>query len=115
MTKEQIQNQIDRLRREAETGEQWAEICALEAQMLDTNDCQSECDCGNPSVKYYGPHDPDCHSFRKCDEEVYCDKHFDEASKENAWMLGVPLSAITGVMSDEDKQELRDAGRGHLV
>jgi hypothetical protein len=27
-----IQNQIEKLRRTAETGEQWAEICALEEQ-----------------------------------------------------------------------------------
>lgn len=76
------------------------------------SNCQSECDCGRIDGK---PHDPDCHSYRECDDGVYCDKHFDEASKENAWMLGVPLSAITGVMSEQDEQDLRDAGRGHLV
>jgi hypothetical protein len=76
--------------------------------------CQSECDCGWPGPAY-GPHDPDCNSYRECDEQAYCDKHFDEASRENAWMLGVSLGAITGVMSDEEKQDMRDGGRGHLV
>jgi hypothetical protein len=76
--------------------------------------CHSECDCGWPGPDY-GPHDPDCHSLELCDEERYCDRHFDEATQENAWMLGVPLCALTGVMSEQDKQDLRDAGRGHLV
>jgi hypothetical protein len=77
--------------------------------------CQSECDCGNPSVKYYGPHDPDCHSFWKCGEGQMCDKHTAEAIREHSWMRGNPLSAVTGALSDEDKQDLRDAGRGHLI
>lgn len=77
--------------------------------------CQSQCDCGNPSVKHYGPHDPDCHSFTKCDEHHQCDKHAAAAEAENAWMRNVSISAVTGVMSEEDKQDLRDAGRGHLV
>jgi len=38
-----------------------------------------------------------------------------EAAKEHEWMRGKPLSSITGVLSDEEQQDLRDAGRGHLV
>ena len=30
MSSQQIQNQIDALKRKAETGERWTEICALE-------------------------------------------------------------------------------------
>jgi hypothetical protein len=35
MSKEQIQNLIERLIRTAETGEQWAEICRLEQIMVE--------------------------------------------------------------------------------
>jgi hypothetical protein len=50
-----------------------------------------------------------------CDEGYYCEKHYREAAAEHAWMRGKPLSCVTGVLSDEEVQELRDAGRGHLV
>jgi hypothetical protein len=49
------------------------------------------------------------------DEGRMCDACFAKAMAEHSWMRGKPLSAVTGVMSEEDKQELRDAGRGHLV
>ena len=78
------------------------------------DDCQSECDCGWPGPAY-GPHDPDCHVFWKCDEGQMCDKHTAEAIREHNWMRGKPLSAVTGVMDEADKQDMRDAGRGHLV
>lgn len=44
-----------------------------------------------------------------------CDKHAAEAQAEHAWMRGRSKGACTGVLSDEDKQDIRDAGRGHLV
>jgi hypothetical protein len=34
VTSEQIQNRIDSLRRKAETGADWADICALEDQRV---------------------------------------------------------------------------------
>jgi hypothetical protein len=34
VTSQQIQSQINSLRRRAETGEQWADICALEDQRV---------------------------------------------------------------------------------
>jgi hypothetical protein len=77
---------------------------------IDVSACKSECDCDLTNG-----HAIDCHSRRLCDEGAYCDFHFEEAAAENAWMLGVPLSAITGQMSEADEQDLTDAGRGHLV
>lgn len=51
-----------------------------------------------------------------CDDEGrMCEEHANEAMREHAWMRGRPLSVVTGVLSDEQKQDLRDAGRGHLV
>jgi len=75
--------------------------------------CHGECDCGSP----IGPHDPDCRSLDVCDGErgIWCEKHWQEKLYEYGWMRGKPLSAVTGVMSEEDKQDMRDAGRGHLV
>jgi hypothetical protein len=74
-----------------------------------TSPCYTECDCDAT------PHSPDCSSRVICDEGNWCDRHFAEAMKENEWMRGLPLSAVTGVMSEQDKQDLRDAGRGHLL
>lgn len=51
---------------------------------------------------------PDC-------DEHYCDKHQEEAEAEYRWMRNVSIGAITGVMSSKDEQDMRDAGRGHLV
>ena len=50
-----------------------------------------------------------------CDEGYYCEKHFREAEKEHSWMAHVPFSVVTGVMNEEEEQDLRDAGRGHLL
>lgn len=50
-----------------------------------------------------------------CDEGLYCEKHYQEAAAEHAWMAGRPLSDVTGVLSEEQEQDLRDAGRGHLI
>lgn len=80
--------------------------------------CHSDCDCGNPSVKYYGPHEPDCHSHVECNESGMCDRHEAEAIADiadHAWMRHVSLGAVTGVMSEQDKQDIIDAGRGHLL
>jgi hypothetical protein len=51
----------------------------------------------------------------ECDGERYCDKHLNEQQKLHEWMRGLPKSAITGVLSEEEEQDLRDAGRGHLL
>ena len=74
--------------------------------------CASECDCGAPG---FMPHEPDCHWWDKCDEGRYCDRHFAEAKAEHAWMRGMSKGACTGVLSDQDKQDLRDAGGGNSV
>lgn len=74
--------------------------------------CESECDCHvDPQVG----HQPDCNFYRTCDEDRSCDKHRAEAMAEHAWMRGRSKGACTGVMSEQDKQDMRDAGRGHLV
>jgi hypothetical protein len=49
------------------------------------------------------------------DEGRRCEICEEEAMKEHAWMRGKSQGACTGVLSEEEKQELRDAGRGHLV
>lgn len=75
--------------------------------------CYSECDCDcswNPLS-----HTPDCASHRVCDEGRYCDKHMAEQEAAHAYLRHVPLGAVTGRLSDQDKQDLRDAGRGHLI
>ena len=74
--------------------------------------CRSECDCDHAeSIS----HDPNCNSRTVCDEGRYCDRHFAEAELENRWMLRSSFGAVTGRMSEQDKQDMRDAGRGHLV
>jgi hypothetical protein len=76
--------------------------------------CSSECDCGAPGGY---PHDPDCHSYRKCEDGGYCDKHYAEAEAEFAYLRNVPRHQVYDDQQakDERNQELRDAGRGHLV
>lgn len=49
------------------------------------------------------------------DEGRLCDKCFAEAVAEHSWMRNVSRGAATGVMSEQDKQDLRDAGKGHKV
>lgn len=51
----------------------------------------------------------------KCDEGLYCERHYREAAAEHAWMAGQPKSVVTGELDEEQKQDLRDAGRGHLL
>jgi hypothetical protein len=46
---------------------------------------------------------------------VYCDPCFQREIQEHLWMRGVSLGAVTGKQSEQDKIDLRDAGRGHLV
>lgn len=72
------------------------------------SDCESKCDCGNPSVAYYGPHDPDCHSLDLCDEGRYCDKNRAEAEADHAYLKGTPSP-------EQYRQDMIDAGRGHLL
>jgi len=49
------------------------------------------------------------------DEGRMCEECLDAGMREHAWMRGLSQGACTGVMSEKEKQELRDAGRGHLV
>lgn len=79
--------------------------------------CESECDCGNPSVKYHGPHDPDCHWWDKCGEDRMCDKHAAEAQADHEYLRGTPRHTVFNDAEavEERNQELRDAGRGHLA
>lgn len=77
--------------------------------------CESKCDCGAPGGY---AHDPDCHSWVKCSDDAEggaCDKHWEEALKDYAYLARVPRSAVYGEMTESEKQDLRDAGRGHLV
>jgi hypothetical protein len=76
--------------------------------------CNSECDCGAPGGY---PHEPDCHSYQECDEGRYCDKHLAEAEAEHAYLRHVPRHMVINdeQSREEYAQELRDAGRGHLV
>jgi hypothetical protein len=50
-----------------------------------------------------------------CDDGRMCDSHEAQALREHAWMRGQSKGACTGVMSEQDEQDMRDAGRGHLV
>lgn len=50
-----------------------------------------------------------------CDEGYYCERHFREAEADHAYLRGQPSSVITGELTEEQVQDLRDAGRGHLV
>ena len=79
--------------------------------------CKSACDCYPYSDPETGGevHESYCHSQVECDEGRWCDRHFEERANEHRWMRGLPKSAITGVLSEEDKQDIIDAGRGHLV
>ena len=79
--------------------------------MAQTNECSGECDCGWPGPAY-GPHDPDCRSLDKCDGErgIWCEKHWQEKLHEHGWMSGF----TGGSTEDQMRQDLIDAGRGHL-
>jgi hypothetical protein len=77
--------------------------------------CKSECDCGQDLEPGNTSHALDCHSRVECDEGRSCDKHEAEAVAEHAWMRNYSIGAVTGVMSEADKSDLRAAGRGHLV
>jgi hypothetical protein len=78
--------------------------------------CESKCDCGNPSVKYYGPHDPDCHSLDVCCEDGrMCDKHIADKAAAHAVMWRNCGGSTDARTQDQMRQDLIDAGRGHLV
>jgi hypothetical protein len=49
------------------------------------------------------------------DEGRLCDTCSAEAQKDHEYLRGMSRGAALGVMSEEEKQDLRDAGRGHLV
>jgi hypothetical protein len=77
--------------------------------------CSSECDCGTINGH---PHEPDCHWWDKCgDEGRYCDKHEAEAMAEHAYLRNVPRHQVINdeQSREEYAQELRDAGRAHLL
>lgn len=76
--------------------------------------CQSECDCGAPGGY---PHEPDCHSHEKCDEGRFCDAHYAEALADHAYLRHGPRYQVYGdaEVREEFNQQLRDAGRGHLI
>lgn len=71
--------------------------------------CHTDCDCSGE------PHTEDCSSHVTCGEESWCDKHFAEAIQENQWMRHVSRCAVTGEMNEQERQDLRDAGRGYLL
>jgi hypothetical protein len=48
-------------------------------------------------------------------KEIPLEPVIDEEAKEHEWMRGKPLSAVTGKLSEDEEQDLRDAGRGHLL
>lgn len=74
--------------------------------------CASECDCGAPVGHQ---HDPDCNSFRNCDEGRSCDLHAAQSEADHSYMRGMSHGAVFGFLDDSEKQSLREAGRGHLV
>lgn len=79
------------------------------------SDCESECDCDAPAGH---PHADDCHYNEFCDEGRWCDKHHAEAMKEHEYLRDIPRYAVflnDPEAREEFNQELRDAGRGHLV
>lgn len=89
-------------------------LCEEHAIEVMRKACMSACDCdfiGGAVID----HALDCHSRIECDGDHSCDKHMAEAEAEHSWMRGRSKGACTGVMSEQDKQDLRDAGRGHLV
>lgn len=82
--------------------------------------CKSECDCYPHTDPETGGciHESDCHSQVECDEGRWCDKHHEEAMKDHEYLRDIPRYAV--FLNDPDakeefNQELRDAGRGHLV
>ena len=52
-----------------------------------------------------------------CEDGEYCDFHFQAAVKEFAYLINVPRHAVMDDerAREERNQELKDAGRGHLV
>lgn len=81
------------------------------------NTCASQCDCGWPGPDYGPSHEPDCHWWDKCDEDHMCDAHRAEAMAEHAYLRNVPRHQIyTDAQAEQERNdELRSAGRGHLV
>jgi hypothetical protein len=76
-------------------------------------------DCG-PTARFFecanwlDPDDKE--SVIRCgDEGRLCDTCSAEAQKEHEYLRGMSRGAALGVMSEEEKQDLRDAGRGHLL
>lgn len=51
----------------------------------------------------------------ECDEGLYCERHYREAADEHAWMGEAVRNGYRQLTDEELAQDLRDAGRGHLV
>lgn len=79
--------------------------------------CVSQCDCDGPDELLGIDHAPDCHSRTECDGDHSCDKHMAEAEADYAYLRGTPRHTVFNDAEavEERNQELRDAGRGHLV
>ena len=76
--------------------------------------CASACDCGQLKS---GPHDPDCAMYLRCNEGHMCDKHAAEAEADHAYLKHIPRHQVIDdeQSREEYAQELRDAGRSHLL
>ena len=82
--------------------------------------CASECDCGWPGPDYGPCHEPDCHWWDHCDEDRMCDTHRAEAMADHAYLRGSDPRFVFAADAQpasefEFNQELRNAGRAHLI
>lgn len=51
----------------------------------------------------------------ECDEGHMCETCLEEGLRQYAYLRGLPRGAVDGHMSEQDRQDIIDAGRGHLV
>lgn len=65
--------------------------------------------CG-PNAKFYR-----CAKCADLDGDYCSEECSKEATAEFAYLKDLPLSALVGGLSSEQEQDVRDAGRGHLV
>lgn len=94
----------------AEIKTQTSEFCITLRQS------KAQADCGCEARFFECGHFLDDGEGEACgDEGRLCEICLADCEKEHAWMRGQSKGACTGVMSEQDKQDLRDAGRGHLV
>ena len=70
--------------------------------------CENDCDCGRIGLR---KHEPYCSIYSPtCEDGKYCDKHFREAMRENAYLKHVSKYTVMPI-DEEYEQEMRDAGR----